>query len=152
LGDERLVSRGLARDADHVDVVLDRLTGGLLRRLEEGSDIDVEADAGERGRGHPRAATVAVVAELHPEHARTAAFGLGEGLDLATDPLEAFVARVSAAIDARHRADDGAMAREDFLERVRDLADGGAGARRLDRELEEISLSGSGGVGQRGER
>ena len=44
-----LVVRGRARDADDVDVVLDRLAGGFLRGLEERADIDVEADIGKCG-------------------------------------------------------------------------------------------------------
>ena len=41
--DQRLVARGLGRHPDHVHVVLDGLTRGILRRLEEGPDVHVEA-------------------------------------------------------------------------------------------------------------
>ena len=117
------MARRLARDADHVHVVLDRLARRLLRRLEQRPDVDVEAEVGE-GRGdHLEAAVVAVLAELHHQHARAPAVRLGEGLDLAAHGVELVVAVVGAAVDARHRADLRAVARVDLLERVRDLAD-----------------------------
>src|SRR5260370_11318593 len=112
-------------------VVLDRLARGFLGRLEQGPDIDVEADTGE-GRGDDLgAAVVAVLAELDDEHARPPPLAPGEGLDLALDAAIALVALVESAIDAGDRADGGAVAREHRLERVGDLAHRGAGARRL---------------------
>src|SRR5262249_13798039 len=50
--DERLVAGGLARDADDMDVVLDRLARALFRGLEERADIDVEADIRKGGGDH----------------------------------------------------------------------------------------------------
>ena len=82
---QHLVAGRERADADHVDVVLDRLARRLLGRLEQGADVDVEADVGERGRDHLGAAVVAVLAELADQHARPAALGLGERLDLALD-------------------------------------------------------------------
>ena len=82
---QHLVAGGERADADHVDVVLDRLARRLLGRLEQGADVDVEADVGERGRDHLGAAVVAVLAELGDQQARPAALGLGERLDLALD-------------------------------------------------------------------
>src|SRR3954447_9111383 len=69
LRDEREVAGGLAGHADHVHVVLDGVTGRLGRRLEERSDVYVEAEVGERGGDHLRPAIVAVLAHLHDEHA-----------------------------------------------------------------------------------
>src|SRR6185312_16849146 len=46
---QRLVAGGLARYADDVHVVFDRLAGGLLGGLKQRADIDVEADIGEGG-------------------------------------------------------------------------------------------------------
>src|SRR5260370_35200003 len=107
-------------------VVLDRLARGFLGRLEQGPDIDVEADTGE-GRGDDLgAAVVAVLAELDDEHARPPPLAPGEGLDLALDAAIALVALVESAIDAGDRADGGAVAREHRLERVGDLAHRGA--------------------------
>ena len=72
LGDERLVPGGLARHADDVHVVLDRVARRLFGRLEQRADVDVEAEVGERGGDHLGAAVVAVLAELDDEQARPA--------------------------------------------------------------------------------
>ena len=133
LGHERLVARGLAADADDVDVVLDRVACRFLGRLEQRADVDVEAEIGERGRDHLGAAVVAVLAHLGDEHARAAALGAGELLDLAADLVEALVALVRAAVHARDGTDRGAVPREHLLHRVGDLADRRAGPGRLDR-------------------
>src|SRR5260370_1899145 len=120
-------------------VVLDRLARGFLGRLEQGPDIDVEADIGE-GRGDDLgAAVVAVLAELDDEHARPPPLAPGEGLDLALDAAIALVALVESAIDAGDRADGGAVAREHRLERVGDLAHRGAGAPPLHGHPPEVS-------------
>ena len=57
-----------------------------------------------------------------------------------------------AAVDAGDRADLGAVAAPDLLQRVGDLADGGARARRLDRQREQVALAALGRLGQRVER
>ena len=74
---------GLARHADDVHVVLDRVAGGLLGRLEQRADVDVEAEVGERGGDHLGAAVVAVLAHLGDEDARPPALFGGELVDLA---------------------------------------------------------------------
>jgi hypothetical protein len=56
-----------------VHIVLHRLAGGLLRRLEERADVDVEAQVGKRGGDHLLAAVVAVLAHLGDQDARAAA-------------------------------------------------------------------------------
>jgi hypothetical protein len=80
---QRLVAGRLARHADHMHVVLDRLPRRLLRRLEQRPDIDVEAEIGEGGGDHLGAAVVAVLAHLDHQHARPAPSSAGEGLRLA---------------------------------------------------------------------
>ena len=65
-----------------VDVVLDRLPRGLLRRLEQRADVDVEAEVGEAGGDDLGAAVVAVLAELGDHDPRPAALVGGEGVDL----------------------------------------------------------------------
>ena len=82
---------GLARHADNVDVVLDRLARRLLGRLEQRADIDVEADIGEGGGDDLGAAVVAVLAQFDDQHARPPPLRAGEGLDLALHPAEALV-------------------------------------------------------------
>ena len=64
-----------------MDVVVDRLLGGFGRGLEQGADVDVEAEIGEGGGDHLLAAVVAVLAHLGDQDARAAALRLGEGLD-----------------------------------------------------------------------
>jgi hypothetical protein len=73
-GHQRQVAGGQRADADDMDVVLDRLAGGLLRRLEQRADIDVEAEVGEGGGDHLLAAVVAVLAHLGDQDARPPAF------------------------------------------------------------------------------
>src|SRR5439155_12934545 len=99
-------------------VVLDRLAGGLFGRLEQGADIDIEADIG-KGRGDdPGAAVVAVLPELDDEHARPAALLAGETGDLALDAAKAFVTAVLPTIDADDRLRRGLMAGEDRFQRI----------------------------------
>src|SRR5581483_1039429 len=104
---QRLVRRRLARHADDVDVVLDRLARRLLRGLEQRADIDVEA----------------VLAELDHQHARAPPFLAGEAVDLALDAAELLVVAVLAAIDAADRAGGGAVAGEHGFEGIGNLAD-----------------------------
>ena len=105
LGHQRLVPGGLARHADDVHVVLDRVAGRLVGRLEQRADVDVEAEVGERGGDDLGAAVVAVLAQLHDQHARAAALVLGERVDLAPDAREALVALVGGAVHAADAAD-----------------------------------------------
>src|SRR5579875_898254 len=149
---QRLVAGGLAGDADHMHVVLDRLPRRLLGRLEERPDIHVEAEIGEGRRDHLGAAVMAVLAELDDEEPRPPPLLLGEGLDLLAHPAEALVALIGRAVDAGDAANGGAVAGEDALERLRDLAHRGARPRRLDGELEEIArlAGGRGGEGLEG--
>ena len=83
---QRLVPAGQAGDAEHVDVVLHRHAGGLARRLEQRTDVDVEAEVGEGGGDHLGAAVVAVLAHLGHQDARPAAFRARELLAPAPGP------------------------------------------------------------------
>ena len=65
---------------DDVNVVFDRGLRGLLRRLEERSDVDVEAEISKRSRNHLLAAIMTVLSHLGDEDARPAAFARKEGL------------------------------------------------------------------------
>ena len=85
LGHERLVAGGLAGDADHVHVVLDRGPGDLGRRLEQRPEVDVEAEVGERGADDLGAPVVAVLAHLGHEDPGPAALVGGEGGDGGAD-------------------------------------------------------------------
>src|SRR5262249_20602636 len=58
---------------------------------------------------------------------------------------------VRTAVDAGDAADHRAVAREHALHRIRDLADGRPGARRLDRELEQVAVA-RGTLGERVQR
>ena len=98
LGNERLVAGRLARDADDVHVVLDRIARGFFRRLEQRTDVDVEAEIGEGRRDHLGAAVVTVLAQLRDEDARPASFVLGEVVDLLADALELLVVGVRTAV------------------------------------------------------
>ena len=135
------MARGLAADADDVHVVLDRVACGLLGRLEQRTDVDVEAEVGERGGDHLGAAVVAVLAHLHDEHAGPATLGAGELVHLVADLVVALVALVRAAVHARDGTDRGPVPREHLLHRVGDLADGRPRPRRLDRQLEQVAVA-----------
>src|SRR5439155_6279785 len=114
--DEGLVAGRLARYADDVDVVFNRLASGLLRGLEQWADIDVEADIGKGGGDDLGAAVVAVLAQFGHQHAGASALAAGKALDLALHPPEGFVALVLTAIDPGHGADLGAVAGENLFE------------------------------------
>src|SRR3546814_9123395 len=128
---QSLVAGRLAGDADDVDVVFDRLAGGFLRGLEQRADVDVEADVGEGGGDHLGAAIVAVLAQLHHQHARAAALLALASLDLALAAAEALVAFVGGAVDAGHRANDRAVAGGDLLPPIRTQIGRGSGWERV---------------------
>src|SRR5471032_2726077 len=106
-----------------MDVVLDRLPRGLVRRLEQGPDIDIEADIGESGCDDLRATIVAVLAELDDQHARPAPFLAGKSVDLALDAVEGFIVAILATIDTAHRLRCRVVTGEGDFERVGNLAD-----------------------------
>ena len=51
LGHQGEVACGQGADADDMDIVLHGLSCGLLRGLEQGADVDIEAQIRERGGG-----------------------------------------------------------------------------------------------------
>ena len=106
------------RDADDVDVVLDRLPGGLGRRREERPDIDVEAEIGE-GRGdHLLAAVVAVLAHLGDQDAGPPPVIALERFDEVAHPFDCRRHRSRLPlVDARDGLDLGPMPAPDPLQR-----------------------------------
>ena len=118
-----------------MDVVLDRLARALLGGLEQRTDVDVEAEVGERawrrpwrrGRGRPGRAWRSSRAGGGPASSANAAISR---LQL----VPAFGAVVGGCIHPEHLLRVGAMAPVDLLERVADLADRGAGPHRVDRQ------------------
>ena len=121
-------------------VVLQRVLRGLLGRLEERADIDVEADVGEGRRDHLGAAVVPILTELDHQDAGPAALGLGEERGLAADGLEGVVLRIGRAVDAGDRAHGRPVAGERGLHRVRDLAHRRTRADGLDGEREQVAV------------
>ena len=126
-----LVAGGERRAADGVDVVLDGEARGLLRRLEERADVDIEAEVGgrwpppwRRGRGRPGRA-------WRSSHARATAFFGGKLLDIRLDRFPAFLSGHDASINTRNGLVVGAEAAED-LPSASTFADRGAQADRLD--------------------
>src|SRR5215472_19197421 len=98
-GTRGLVAGSVGRDADDVDVVLDRLAGGFLRCLEQRADIDVEPDIGKGGGDDLGAAVMPILAELGDEHARPASLFARESLDFALHAAERIVVLVLSAIN-----------------------------------------------------
>src|ERR1700730_9107423 len=139
----------MGRYADDVDVGLDRLARRLFRRLEQRAVIDVEADIGKGGSDDLSAAVVAVLAQFGDQHARPPSLVAGKPCDLALHPAKTFVVLVLAAIDARDRADLGAVAGEHRFERVGDLADRGPRPHSLDRQFQEVAFAAFRRRGQR---
>ena len=127
LGHEREVAGGERRHADDVHVGLDRLAGDLAGRLEQRADVDVEAEVGERGGDHLLAAVVAVLAHLGDQdrggggRARSANASTSARARLDVGRLADLV-----AVHARDRTDRAGVAAVHLLQRVADLADGGA--------------------------
>src|SRR3546814_6825225 len=60
----------------------------------------------------------------------------------------ALVTGIGRTVDAGDRADERAVSGVDLLQRVGDLADRGAAARRLDRQLQQVAGAGAGRFGQ----
>src|SRR5262249_31374477 len=94
----------------------------------------------ERGRDDLGAAVVAVLADLGDQEARAATMLPHEALDLSAHRRPVGVVGEVPAVDARNGADGRLVPPPDLLERFRDLAHGGPGARRLHRQGEEIAL------------
>src|SRR5581483_2363012 len=140
LRDERLVATRLGRDADDVDVVLDRLPRDLVGRLEERADVDVEAEIGKRRGDHLGAAVVTVLADLPDEEPRATAVLGGELRDFGAEGGPLRVVAVLPAIDAGDGANLRVVATPDLLERAGDLADGRARPGSLHGEREEVPL------------
>ena len=130
-------------------VVVDRLLGRLGRGLEQGADVDVEAQVGEGGGDHLLAAVVAVLAHLGDQDARAAALGRCEGLDQVAGMADAHGLPHLLGVDAGDRADLGDVAAPDLLQRRGDLADRGACPGRLDGQFEQVALAGLGAAGER---
>ena len=119
-------------------VVLHRLARGFLGRLEQRTDIDVEAEIGEGRCDDLLPAVVAVLAHLGDEDARPAAMLVLEDVDQRFDAGQASVhAAHLRLVDAGHRRNLGTVAAIDLLQRVGDLADGRLGAGGRERRLRE---------------
>src|SRR4029079_12376969 len=138
---QRLVAGGERRDADRMDVVLDRLARALLCGLEERSDVDVEAEVGKGAGDDLRAAVVAILAELGDHDAGPPAFGGGEVGDLAPQRVPAGGAVVRGCVDARDLLRVGTVPAPRLLERIADLADGRARTHGADRKLEQVAVA-----------
>ena len=76
----------------------------FLRRGEQGSDLDVEAEIGERRGDDLLAAVVAVLADLGHENARPTAVVLGEGARHRDDALVGLGAARPIRRDRRRRS------------------------------------------------
>ena len=121
-------------------VVLDRLTRGLGRRGEERADVDVEAEIRKVAEAITLAAVVPILPHLGDEEARPAAVIVLERLHEPAHALHAVGHLPNLPlVDARNRADLGAVPAPHLLEGVRNLADGRLGARGLNGEFEKIA-------------
>src|SRR5690606_8063748 len=99
------------------------------------------SEVGEAGRDYLRAPVVAVLPHLGDEYPRPSARLLRELVRHLARLAEFPVLRHFAGVDARDRAYDGAVTPEDLLAGVGYLAEGGALARGVHRELKEIPVA-----------
>ena len=114
---QRQMRAGERGDAEDVHVVLDRLARGFRRRREQGPDIDVEAEIGERRGDHLLAAVMAVLADLGDQDARAAAFLVLEFGDALLHPLDGVRHADLPPVDAGDRLDLRLVAPEHLLQR-----------------------------------
>ena len=98
---------------DDVSVVFHGLFGDLARGLEEGADVDVEAQVGEGGGDDLGAAIVSVLTDLGDHHARSASFALLEALDHLVNFCQFLVFTEFLAVDATDGTDGGFVTTED---------------------------------------
>src|ERR1700741_985026 len=120
-------------------VVLPPLASGPRRRREQGPYVEVETQVGEGRRDHFLAAVVAVLADLGDEQTRAAALGGFESLHRDAHPFDGAGHTDLPLVDARDGLDLRAMPSIHLLQRGGYLADGRLGARRIDREREQIA-------------
>ncbi len=106
----------------------------------------------ERRGDHLLAAVVAVLADLGDQDARPAAFVLLEFGDALEHPLDGVRHADLPPVDARDRFDLGLVAAEDLLQRQRNFADRRLGARRVDRERQQVAVAAGGVARQRRKR
>ena len=95
-----------------MDVGLDGLAGDLGGRLEQRTDVDVEAEVGERRGDDLLAAVVAVLADLGDEDPRLAAVIDGELLDEGAHLGDVGGLADLLAVHAANRTDRGSVATE----------------------------------------
>src|SRR5579871_1456711 len=130
--------RGLAGDANDMDVGIDGVFRDFLGRLKQRADVDIETEIGKGGSYDFGASVVTVLAHLCHQHARTTALMLGKTLHFAANGGKFVVAFILRAVDAGDRADFGTVSAKYAFHRVGNFADRGASTRRFDRQLEKI--------------
>ena len=144
------MTRGQRRYADNMHVVLHRLAGSFLGRLEQGADIHVEAEIGEGRCDHLLAAVVAVLAHLGDQDARAApVLGL-EAVDQLLDAVQASVhATDLRPVDPADGRNLGPVAAIYLLQSIGDFPDRCLNARGRDGAFEQIAGACLGVTGQR---
>src|SRR5690606_19933033 len=121
-------------------------------RREERPDVHIEAEVRECRRNDLLAPVMPVLADLGDQNARAAPVVALEAFDESLHFAEsAGHGTRLRSIDARYRADFGAMTSENHLQRIRDLADRCLRPRSLDSEVEQIGIAVR-PLGQRDER
>lgn len=128
--------------ADDVDVRLHRLAGHFRRGLEEGADVDVEAEVGEGRRDDLLAAVVAVLAHLRHQDAGAAALGLSERVHQGPGAFHGRRLACLVAVHTGDRTDPARVTAEHLLQGVRDLPHRRLRAGGADREVQEVALAG----------
>ncbi len=132
-----------------MDVVLDRLQRDLGRGGEQRTDVDVEAEIGERRGDDLLAAVMAVLAHLGHQDAGPTAVIAFEGLDTFLGAGHGRRVTHFGPVDPADRTHLRHVSAERLLERVADLADGRLRPGRGDRQLQEVAVAGVGGLRQR---
>ena len=71
--------------ANHMDIAFDRLPGRFLGGLEQGADIHIEADIGERGGDDFGTTIMPVLAHFNHQHTRPPTFVFSKLRDILLD-------------------------------------------------------------------
>mmetsp|Transcript_63206 Transcript_63206/g.131481 ORF Transcript_63206/g.131481 Transcript_63206/m.131481 type:complete len:421 (+) Transcript_63206:135-1397(+) len=140
LGDEGAVASGQRRHAHAVYVRLHRLLGDLRGSLEEGADVDVEAEVSKAASNNLLSAIVSVLSHLGDKDTGAASSLLGKFLDSRARLENLVLLSELRGVRPAHNRRAALVASEDVSEGLRDLAQGAAHARALHSRLEQVAV------------
>ena len=139
-------------DSDNMDVVLDSLPRRFSRRTEQGANIDIEPQVGERAGNHLLAPVVTILSHFGDQDPRSPTFDLlkpfGQSSHVPSDCLVFDRRRIDAA-DRMHGRLESA---ERLFQSATDFAHGRFGSRGVDRKFQQVAVLAARRFGQRVQR